>query len=479
MKNQVFNPYLPSWEYVPDGEPYVFDNRVFVYGSHDHFNHMAYCANDYVCWSAPVDDLSDWRCDGVMYRKEQEPFSGDGQKQLWAPDVQRGKDGRYYLYYSALFEGWIGVAVSELPQGPYEFYGHIQYKDGTTAGINQDDVFLFDPAVLLDDDGRVFLYSGFAPAKEFPLPEGLKHEGGYVLELEPDMITIKKGPELIIPMSGKSVGTGFTGHEFYEASSIRKINDTYYLVYSSIQGHELCYAVSNYPDKNFCYGGTIISNGDIGYQGRREEDRLNYTANNHGGLVNIRGQWYIFYHRHTNFQQTSRQGCAEKVVIRQDGIIPQVEITSCGLNGGVLEGKGTYEARIACNLKAKEGAIEYPYYSEPADRMGHPYITQNGGDRERNGDQYIANMRDGSMAGFKYFDLSGTTHISVKVRGNAEGKIIVTSGDDGNTIAEIQVKESSIYCDYEAEIKPSQSKSALYFTFKGRGSLDFYSFTLN
>ena len=25
---QVTNPYLPSWEYVPDGEPYVFDDRV-------------------------------------------------------------------------------------------------------------------------------------------------------------------------------------------------------------------------------------------------------------------------------------------------------------------------------------------------------------------------------------------------------------------------------------------------------------------
>lgn len=27
MKQQVFNPYLPSWEYIPDGEPYVFGDR--------------------------------------------------------------------------------------------------------------------------------------------------------------------------------------------------------------------------------------------------------------------------------------------------------------------------------------------------------------------------------------------------------------------------------------------------------------------
>ena len=35
MVKQIFNPYLPSWEYIPDGEPHVFGNRVYVYGSHD------------------------------------------------------------------------------------------------------------------------------------------------------------------------------------------------------------------------------------------------------------------------------------------------------------------------------------------------------------------------------------------------------------------------------------------------------------
>ena len=51
---QAFNPYLPSWEYIPDGEPHVFGDRVYVYGSHDHFNAPIFCVGDYVCWSAPV-----------------------------------------------------------------------------------------------------------------------------------------------------------------------------------------------------------------------------------------------------------------------------------------------------------------------------------------------------------------------------------------------------------------------------------------
>jgi hypothetical protein len=70
--SQVFNPYLPSWEYVPDGEPHVFGDRVYVYGSHDRFGAPIFCVNDYVCWSASVDDLTDWRyCftgTGVPYR---------------------------------------------------------------------------------------------------------------------------------------------------------------------------------------------------------------------------------------------------------------------------------------------------------------------------------------------------------------------------------------------------------------------------
>lgn len=53
---QVFNPYLPAGEYIPDGEPHVFGNRVYVYGSHDRFNAAIFCVNDYVCYSAPVDD---------------------------------------------------------------------------------------------------------------------------------------------------------------------------------------------------------------------------------------------------------------------------------------------------------------------------------------------------------------------------------------------------------------------------------------
>lgn len=114
---QAFNPYLPSWEYVPDGEPHVFGDRVYVYGSHDAFGAPIFCVNDYVCWSAPVDDLRTWRYEGVIYQRRQDPGNKLGIRSLYAPDVTKGPDGRYYLYYAFDFLGEIGVAVCDTPAG--------------------------------------------------------------------------------------------------------------------------------------------------------------------------------------------------------------------------------------------------------------------------------------------------------------------------------------------------------------------------
>ena len=119
MNNQVFNPFLPSYEYLPDGEPYVFGDRVYIYGSHDKFNGEKFCENDYVCWSAPVERLYDWSYEGIIYRKNQDPFNIDGTKCLYAPDIQQGPDGRYYLYYALDTIGIMSVAVCDTPVGSF------------------------------------------------------------------------------------------------------------------------------------------------------------------------------------------------------------------------------------------------------------------------------------------------------------------------------------------------------------------------
>ena len=174
MKEQVFNPYLPSWEYIPDGEPRVFGDRVYVYGSHDRFNAPIFCVNDYVCWSAPLDDLSDWRYEGVIYRKEQAPRNKDGKMHMCAPDCVQGPDGRYYLYYQLHVLQCTSVAVADSPTGPFAFYGYVQHPDGTPWGEKKGDSFAFDPGVLVDDDGKVYYIGSGMRQFEIDLETGKK-----------------------------------------------------------------------------------------------------------------------------------------------------------------------------------------------------------------------------------------------------------------------------------------------------------------
>lgn len=482
MKNQVLNPYLPSWEYVPDGEPHIFGDRLYVYGSHDLFDGADFCLGDYVCWSAPVEDLSDWRYEGVIYRKEQDPKNPKGKMHMCAPDVAQGPDGRYYLYYQLHALAITSVAVCDTPAGKYEFYGYVQHPDGHPWGSKKGEAFAFDPGVLVDDDGKIYLYVGFSPEpgffKNILKMRGNNVEEGVCLELEPDMKTVRGGEMFTVPGPAKAKGTDFEGHGFFEASSPRKINGKYYLVYSSQQSHELCYAISDYPNKDFRYGGTIVSIGDIGYQGRTQP--LNYTGNTHGGMVEVNGQWYIFYHRQTNKQKCARQGCAEKITILPDGSIPQAEITSCGLNPTALRGEGTYDARIACNLWSKEGTFAYLKTYEKDKKQIHPYFTQSGEDRTGDPDQYIANMRDGTTAGFKYFQCDNLKAVTVTLRGQGKGQIEVRLHPDSAPIALFSVTPESEWKEFTGIVNTAViGKQALYFTYSGEGYVDFTAFTLD
>ena len=475
MKKQAFNPYLPSFEYVPDGEPRVFGDRVYVYGSHDAFNGEGFCVNDYVCWSAPVDDLGDWRCEGVIYPASRDPMNRDGSMKLFAPDVVRGPDGRYYLYYSLNGSTLVSVAVCATPAGDYRFYGYVQRPDGTPYGSRDGDASCFDPGVLAEGD-RVYLYTGFAPGPGWLHDQLAKSrrrmEGAYCMELEPDMITVRREPVVIAPSVWNEAGTGFEGHAFFEASSIRKVGRAYYFVYSSILSHELCYAVSHRPDGDFRFGGTLVSIGDVGLAGKQEP--VNYTGNTHGGMAEIQGRWYIFYHRQTNKQCCARQGCAEPITIRPDGSIPQAEVTSCGLNGGPLAGTGQYEARIACNLGFREPSFGYLAVHEPDTR--HPYFTQSGADREDSPGQYIANMAQGAWCGFKYFRFRGETAIRVTTRGTGRGTLAVSTSRNAAPFAAVPISPSQDWAQSAAAFPALWGTLPLFFTFQGEGAMDFWGF---
>ena len=469
MKKQAFNPYLPSWEYVPDGEPYVFDGRVYVYGSHDRFAGYGYCLNDYVCWSAPADELGDWRYEGVIYTRTDDPANAGGDMVLFAPDVTRGPDGRYYLYYVLDKRGFVSVAVCDSPAGRYQFYGYVHYPDGTRLGDAPGDEPNFDPGVLTEGD-TTYLYTGFC------MPQNRERHGAMVTVLGADMLSVTRAPAFVAPGKPYAAGTGYEGHEFFEASSIRKRSDTYYFIYSSVNGHELCYGRASTPLGPFAYGGVIVSNCDKHIDSYKPaEQPMFYGANNHGSIVEIAGVWYIFYHRHTNGTNYSRQGCIEKIAFAPDGGIPQAEMTSCGANGGPLAGEGTYPAHIACNL----------YCRTPCDTTGgpgdwmddrFPKITQEG----RDGDHcpgYIANMRDGATAGFKYFDCRGVRQISVTTRGGG-GAVEVRIQWDGELLGHIPVEATNEWHRNTAPLALPDGVQALYFTFRGHGAIGLLEFTL-
>ena len=478
---QAFNPYMPINEYVPDAEPHVFGDRVYVYGSHDKEGGEFFCMLDYVTYSAPVDNLRDWRYEGVIYKASQDPLYGE-YRYMYAPDVVKGNDGKYYLYYSmadthgASFI--ISVAVSSSPKGPFEYLGVVKNKDGTPL----QDYVIFDPG-LFNDEGHIYLYYGFwfnfDESPKYTREESIKKQmesfrktreeilntpggvmGPVCVELEDDMLTIKRKPNRIFP--AKYTGTSFGEHQFFEGSSMRKIGDKYYFVYSACTNQELAYAISDHPDRDFEYGGVLVQNGDVYYKGRLPKDRLARTGNTHGGLENINGEWYVFYHRQTRKNEFSRQACAEKIEILENGFIPQVEMTSCGLNGGPLLAKGEYPAFISCNLtdgKLPHGSFDFEC----------PHLTSRAEDR------FAAEIHKGTTMGFKYFDFKDTKKIGINYKSGERtpsGKVYIKVEWDGEPIGEIPISDKGEWTKIMADVSKIEGTYALYFTYEGDGTIE-------
>ncbi len=396
------NPYLPLWEYIPDGEPRVFGNRVYIYGSHDRAGSDSFC--DYVlkCWSAPVDDLNNWVCHGDIFRvadTRDHPSDIDWNNEstyLFAPDVVE-KDGRYYLY-AYIVNGKGCVAVSDKPEGPFKLLSKYKYTISDEICCNG---WFIDPGVFVDNDGRTYIYCGF--------------ERSFLAEINSDnMYEIIDNTciEHFIQCTPTEQG-GFDSEDkcFFEAASMRKIENTYYMIYSPKKGSRLAYATSNSPTGPFTYRGYIVDNGNE-YPG----------GNDHGSIACINGQWYIFYHRMTNNTIMSRRACVEKIEILPDGTIPTVEMTSLGFEEALNPYKIT-PADIACVIK------------------GGAFVTEH-----NTFERCITNITDGCIIGYKYFDFgndfsSKTMDFSAKVYGfGADADVhILLDNEDGEEIGVFHV----------------------------------------
>lgn len=469
---QALNPLLPPYEYIPDAEPHVFDDRLYLYGSHDKENGDTFCMLDYVIWSAPLNDLGNWTNKGVSYSPKKDPYYSETMRYMYAPDCVKGNDGRYYLYYclsghkgNGGYSNPVSVAVCDTPDGRFEYYGYVRNKDKSPYMKH----LLFDPAVI-NDDGTIRLYCGsdlfwlnyihpkFVRKRVLAKLTGRNVKditndfmGSFHIELEDDMLTVKKEAARI---DDSIKGAEYKNHRFFEGSSMRKINDTYYFIYSSINNHELCYATSKYPDKDFTYGGTIVSNGDIGYKGRKPEDRTNMTGTTHGSIECVNGEWYVFYHRLTHRSDYSRQVCAEKIEVNKDGSIKQVEMSSCGLNNGPLKTEGTYPAVICCSLS--NGKM--PHGSNSKKGYEIPYVGSG------NDERFIANIMNDTRIVYKYFDFDKDVKLKIKTRG-ADGCFDVLLDD--NKVSSIPIENTKDWKEYHTEIT-EKGVHALTLLYKGQ-----------
>ena len=421
----VGNPYLPLWEHIPDGEPYVFEDpdqpgkyRVYIYGSHDS-RITDYCGREQVVWSASVDSLNNWRYDGeilaVSKNAKGELINKDSLADvLFAPDVTlvTDKDGKktYYLYPNDQHGGRNGlIAKSDRPDGPFEVCNWSKNDPNATDGV-----LAFDPGVFVDDDGRVYGYWGFGESNG--------------AELDPaTMATVKPGTKIVNHMiSGYKEPGQF---RFFEASSIRKIKDKYVFIYSRFTeegefglpttNYTLAYAYSDKPLGPWTYGGTIID-------GRaREKDEqgnviasANVSGNTHGSICEINGQWYVFYHRQSGLNEFARQAMVAPITVKvKEGEGGKVEIsegeyTSEGFALNGLNPLERHSAGICCWYTGPKVAIHewpnntfYGSYVEASygtdDKFAAPYDI-------RNNTNYVVNNTDGSIVGYKYFNFDAT-----------------------------------------------------------------------
>lgn len=281
------NPICPMGVYMADPSAKVFDGELLVACSLD-LSTRTWCSPYYHLLSSE---------DAVNWTLHRDVFAAVGpydevsynDMPLYAPDMAKF-GGKYFLYYDQPDQSE-GVAIAESPAGPFKGGRLVEGARG------------IDPCVFVDDDGQAYYFWGQFSAKGAKLnPDGVSI----------DLSTIVDG--LVTEQD----------HFFHEGSFVFKRNGWYYYVYADVsrQNAPTClgYSMSRNVFGPYEYKGVIVDNAG--------SDPL--VWNNHGSVVEYKGQWYVLYHRPTHFSSTMRKACMEPITFRADGTIREVEMTSQG-----------------------------------------------------------------------------------------------------------------------------------------------------
>lgn len=465
--HNLTNPYLPDDVYIPDGEPHVYGNRVYLYGSHDLDGTRFPCEGDYQCWSAPVDDLTKWRNEGTIYQRFQDPFIYHHRndlrpfnKYLFAPDVVHVGDYWYLFYGVGMSGSGIGVAVSKAPADHFNYLGRVHYPDQRPLGHGQPLFktplgipifhkrgYPYDPAVLYDQ-GHLYLYFGYGHC--------------YVAELSTmDMRLLIEIPDFDSYVSPDLLADNPSPWQMQNASSIRQINGRYYLTYYAKNGknNALCYAIADSPLGPFHYEGVLISLGNGG--GFDNDEGTAYQGNTHGGLFEINGRYFQSYHRQTGGKYPDRQACLTELVMDENGHFQTAEFKSQVKATGGLPWDQYYDAKVACVLLDPSGHCR---------KHSAPYFCL------QKGHQVVARLKDDCLVGFKYLDFcqSGSQQqVRIEMTNANEGTVTVLI-DDLRPVGRINVTagETKLF----GTVKIPAGVHAVYFRFKGQRQSQFCGF---
>ena len=448
------NPYLPLWEHLPDGEPRVFEDpdnpgklRAYIIGSHDtHFRE--YCGNDIRMWSAPVEDLSQWRDEGPIFQW----FVNGQWDTMFAPDlvevVDKGTGKKTYWLYPHS-RGWRRVPMvckSDRPDGPFTPVNLTEDGSQCLPGSLID----FDPSVFIEtitnkkdpdyNKGfRAYVFYGFQHSTACELDQNTMYSQRPGTSLIDPFIPASSRDGKLLDKEGSEYKALYKGQNpldfnFFEASSIRQVGNKYVMVFSGYSGQEyglgatnsaLRYAFGDSPLGPWRSGGVLVdSRGVVPNEDGSHLITTNAGHNTHGSLQQINGQWYVFYHRPPRGFGFARQAMVAPVKITWDkrpvakggvvkitGYDPYVkdnewiaaatdgntytgaEVTSEGFQIFGLPPYQYYSAGIACFMTGGTNSNEW--------MQDNFDIWNNSMD--------LAGITNGGIVGFKYFGFGGLT----------------------------------------------------------------------
>lgn len=309
-------------------DPYaiVYDGRVYLYMTGDVVEYEADGVtsknNSYGLINKlnviSSDDLVNWTDHGTIYAAGRKGAAKWGNNS-WAPAVAYKEiDGvtKFFVYFANGGNG-IGVLTSDSPTGPFiDPLGKALISRSTPNCANVD--WLFDPAVLVDDDGSAYIYFGGG----VPTGKEAAPGTGRVAKLGEDMISLACDPV--------AMDTPY----LFEDSGINKIGDTYYYSYCSnwqvsqqataqlgFSSAQIVYMTSDNPMGPFALGGVILKN---------PGNYFGCYGNNHHCLFEFNGAWYITYHTQILEAPLGISGgyrCTHitKLEVKEDGTITKVE----------------------------------------------------------------------------------------------------------------------------------------------------------